>query len=262
MANANLLRTSRTMSDNAEPGASGPSAAAAGDRAELLLQAAERYIAAGLSVVPLIANDKWISRSALRRSGNTLWFSVASWRTFATRTATDRERRSWFAREPMNLGIVTGYGDLVVVDFDDRAAFDRWAAGRRAFLERCPVQRSRKGAHVLVRMHQSWLARRAVDFYISPTDRKPAGQFKSGMGWLAVWPSIHPTGARYVWDEGKAPWEMGPPRIVSPESVGITPSHRPELLPFRAVRTLVTDPRRGMDRLRDHLGRQLGLMTR
>jgi putative DNA primase/helicase len=82
-----------------------------------VLESALSLWRAGLSVVPV------------RRDGSKAP-ALASWKEYQARRPTEAECRAWWDRpDPPGVGVVCGAvsGGLVVLDFETRAAFDKWA---------------------------------------------------------------------------------------------------------------------------------------
>jgi putative DNA primase/helicase len=78
----------------------------------------------GLSVIP-------VSRDGSKRP-------AVPWKEYQSRKATEAELRTWFDRaESFGIGVACGAvsGGLIVFDFEERPAFDRWA---RAVNETAP----------------------------------------------------------------------------------------------------------------------------
>lgn len=115
--------------------------------------------------------------------------TVATWREFQKRLPTADEIRRWFADRFHNLAIVTGWRGLVVLDFDQRPAYELWrdwsreAAPQARFS--CTVETSR-GVHVYL-------------FVDEPVATMKAGiiDIKAAGGYVLAPPSIHPTGKPY-----------------------------------------------------------------
>lgn len=150
-----------------------------------ILQQARAYQDQGLSVIPVLARDK---KPAI------------AWKEFQGRQATDQELEAWFNTERQaagcNLGLVTGYGNLVVLDFDDRGAYAKWQdwailAGGMAediALGETLVVDTARGVHVYLRLLQ-------------PTRTRPIREhgidIKGIGGYVLAPPSIHPSGVLY-----------------------------------------------------------------
>jgi hypothetical protein len=115
-----------------------------------VLDTARRYVAAGLSVIPI-------------RTDGSKAPKLAGWRTYSDRQPTDEELVAWFGGpEPVGIGVVAGpaSGNLVVLDFEckhDRSAFAEWLTGLDPALAGplalCPIVRTPSGGrHVWVRL--------------------------------------------------------------------------------------------------------------
>jgi len=124
---------------------------AAEDKPASVLEWARRYVAAGLSVIPV-------------RRGGTKAPAFAGWREFSTRRATDEELAKWFGGDKHGIGITGGpaSGNLAVIDFETKDGMDGYAAwlGRadprlRAMVAGCPLVRTPTGGrHLYVRMSE------------------------------------------------------------------------------------------------------------
>src|SRR6478609_10603769 len=81
-----------------------------------VLDTARRYVAAGLSVIPIRGDGS--KRPAL-----------GSWKQYQSRLPTDDELRRWFVEETTGLAVVCGKvsGGLEVLDFDAADAFASWS---------------------------------------------------------------------------------------------------------------------------------------
>jgi hypothetical protein len=117
---------------------------------ETVLAVARRYVAAGLSVIPVKADGSKSPR-------------FGGWREYANRLPTDAELVAWFGgADAVGIGVVAGpaSGNLVVLDFECKGgapAYAEWAAGLAAdlgaHLKDCPIVRTPSGGrHVWVRL--------------------------------------------------------------------------------------------------------------
>jgi hypothetical protein len=163
-----------------------------------LLQIARCYRAAGLSVVPVLADGS--KRPALD-----------SWDPFKERLATDAEMELWFGSgEVVGVGIVCGKvsGGLEVFDFDSRDAWEKWkqlsaVRARLAAWESMPrVRTPSGGVHVYVRRSGPAGNRKLA--------KDPAGktlvEVKGEGGYVVAPgspPECHPSGGVYTWE---VPW--------------------------------------------------------
>jgi hypothetical protein len=120
--------------------------------------------------------------------------TLASWRPYQTQLPTPADLLTWFAT-PHNVGVVTGWQGLTVIDFDTYALYLRWLwwAAKQGRLT--PANRVAKTAY---RVSTS----RGVHVYLWVTtperNRKlPGLDIKAHGGYVLGEGSIHPTGAEY-----------------------------------------------------------------
>lgn len=146
------------------------------------LSTALYWLQLGIAVVPLA----WKSKTP-----------VVAWKAHQTVLPTEAQVRHWFGAGPRNLAIVTGWQDLVVLDFDSMDAYSVWAQWASEAL----------AAQVTYRV----LTRRGVHVYVAITE--PVHSFKlSGVvevrskgQYVAAPPSVHPSGAVYMAANPSAP---------------------------------------------------------
>lgn len=133
---------------------------------ESILDVARRYLAAGLSVIPITRGDKLPSHQLLKTTtGQTSnWIASderAAWRVYCERRPTDAELVTWFADGEAGIGIVGGAisGGLVRVDFEHPACLAVWRELLRAedaalalAATALPIVETGKGHHVYLRM--------------------------------------------------------------------------------------------------------------
>ncbi|HRP25968.1 bifunctional DNA primase/polymerase [Thauera sp.] len=140
-----------------------------------LTHTAEQWTADGIAVIPVAWRDK---RPA-----------VPAWREFQTRLPSAAEIRRWFASRLTNLAVITGWRGLVVLDFDQRPAYDLWRDWSRANAPQArfsyTVQTAR-GVHVYL-------------FVDEPVSTMKAGtiDIKAAGGYVLAPPSMHPSGTPY-----------------------------------------------------------------
>jgi hypothetical protein len=155
------------------------------------LDAALRYAALGWPVLPLVPRDK-LPLGELVPTG------------FKAATTDPATIRAWWSRRPdANLGLALPPG-LAALDVDPRHGGD---AELRELLEArgdplpaTPIQRTGGGGlHILFRLPPG---RRLI--------RRGHGiEGKgSGSGYVVAWPSVHPSGGVYTWQEGAEPWDL------------------------------------------------------
>jgi hypothetical protein len=146
----------------------------------------QQFLNIGISIIPINYKDKRPNARLLPKIDN-----HPSWEPFKTRLPTEEELHTWFAR-PINYGVVMGWRDLVVIDFDDMAEYQNWLlwCNQRGQQARVVARlayrvKTARGMHIYFRMPG------AVNQKINKIDIKANG-YVLGPG------SIHPTGAVYT----------------------------------------------------------------
>ncbi len=217
-------------------------------RAALLIGAALRYTGMGISVLPIHSGLKTIDTGALRASGAVDFRGVASWRTFSRRLATEDEICTWFSTGEGNLGIISGIRDLLILDFDHAESFEAWSRDYRHVTARTSVQETARGFHVLFTWPQAWntVLRTGPGFRVLAAPERLAGSMKGPFEYVVAWPSIHPSGWRYRWLPGQAPWEVGILRIESLEEIELVPDKRIPGAYFEFATKFFRDPALGL----------------
>lgn len=119
--------------------------------------------------------------------------------------------RGWFERyELSGIAIVCGMvsGGLIVRDFDDEAAYERWAQRFSELARSAPTVRTKRGYHVYCRCETMVRSRRLED-----------GELRVERHYVVCPPSRHPQGGVYHWIIKPIPG--GLPVISDPAEVGL-----------------------------------------
>jgi len=136
------------------------------------------FLHRGIAVIPVKYRDK---RPLLR------------WQQYQSQLPTEQELRWWFAK-PRNIGIITGWQGLTVLDFDDMSDYSKWLLWARS--QPGPPEWvswmaykvvTSRGVHVYIRLPKPERTRR-----VGKIDIKCRGGYVIGAG------SIHPSGAVYT----------------------------------------------------------------
>lgn len=141
------------------------------------LETAQTWHDLGIAVLPILARSKSPA--------------LDSWAEYQERLPTMFELKAWFGRDGYNLAVITGWQNLVIVDFDDLGIFGQWLAGLDS-------ERFAK-AWATYRVSTS----RGVHLYFYTDEPTRAGKLpgidiKAGGGYALAPPSVHPSGALYV----------------------------------------------------------------
>jgi hypothetical protein len=140
-----------------------------------LLKIALGWVQAGFSVIPILYHDK--------RPDTRL---VPEWKEFQTRLPSNTELAIWFPGRLHNIALVTGWNNLVVVDFDVQDAFEAW---HYLYPIDTYMVKTRRGMHVYFKVTQP-----VPNYHGDFLDIKSAG------GYVLIPPSVHPSGWEYsVW---------------------------------------------------------------
>lgn len=176
------------------------------------LNAALMYLEAGFSLFPLQYRSKHPKFNLLPKNDS----DTASWTPFIETKPTEEQVRNWFTGAAyhsgckLNIALVMGSvsGNVIALDFDDRRAYDAWMERYPAIAAGTATQITTKGAHVLLRVPppcpRNWKMM---------LDGQHVGESRGEGGYIAVWPSIHPSGKLYEWVT--PPWK----KIITVDSL-------------------------------------------
>jgi len=171
----------------------------------------------GYSVIPLRWRDKRPDAQALRWAGSIDADGWPTWNPYKERLATNQELRLWFQLSGQrNLGIVTGFNDLTVLDFD---SIDAWNGWRQVIGDRAQSQlgyrvQTSRGLHLYLRTREP-----VTSYSVGQIDVKARWGYVLGEG------SVHPNGWQYAGNGGEIP----------------TIDHLSDVFPFAPRSDLATD---------------------
>lgn len=144
------------------------------------LEYIKQFFKMGISVIPLSHRSKEPKDS----------LTGGTWNQFFTTSNTEYQLSSWFGSGWLNYGVVCGWNNLVVIDFDKLEYFAIWALHVGNFADSCFKVLTSRGCHVYVRTELP----AANDKRISKKggiDVQADRKFVVGPG------SIHPNGTEY-----------------------------------------------------------------
>lgn len=126
---------------------------------------------------------------------------VTHWQQYQTQLPTAAEVDQWFNRGLVNMAIITGWQDLVVIDFDDMDMYRMWyfwakQTGGEPLLIAETTRRAmtNKGVHLYVTIAGEVRNRKFT-----------GGDIRGAGGYVIAPPSIHPSGKAYRWLRPNAP---------------------------------------------------------
>lgn len=141
-----------------------------------VLQWTKMWVNVGIGVIPVRYMDK---RPAV------------AWEIYKTQLPTQDELSQWFAHGKHNYGVLAGWNNLMVLDFDDTNEYHTWAMWARNYpaashiLSKAFAVLTARGVHIYMR-----LATTIKNHKVGKIDIKTSG-YVLGPG------SIHPSGAEY-----------------------------------------------------------------
>ncbi|MBI9020058.1 MAG: bifunctional DNA primase/polymerase [Verrucomicrobia bacterium] len=128
--------------------------------------------------------------------------------------------KSWFDGYEGNIGIIGGYRDLVILDFDSPSIYRRWKRENESLAASTPVAKSPHGFHVYLKM--------AVPIISSSLHFgfRRAGHVKALGGYVLSAPSKLKEGLGYNWLPNQSPFDVVPRTVESLQSLSLSPASR------------------------------------
>lgn len=158
------------------------------------LSTALSWLANGFSIIPIGYRSKRPDFRALRETGYVDAAGKPVWEPLKDQPPSIEATRQWFSR-PCNLGVVTGYRNLVVVDFDVREAYNAWLSW--ANTEGGAVAEIGASTYRVVSargMHIYLITEEPVESWSFPGVLDVKGKW----GYVLAPPSVHPSGHEYA----------------------------------------------------------------
>jgi len=156
------------------------------------LETALTWLDLGIAVIPIAYRSKFPYADALRWVGSINANGTARWTNYQDRLPTRAEIETWCRGPRINLAVVTGWQDLVVLDFDQIDTYITWSAW---------AQESETAAEVAELTYQV-TTDRGMHVYVGVTEPVRNGHIgvidiKAAGGYVLIPPSIHPSGSAY-----------------------------------------------------------------
>ena len=124
--------------------------------------------------------------------------------------------RGWAWKPDHNLAVSTGHDNLMVLDFDNMAAFASWSARHSELLWQTPVARSPRGMHIYLRSSRMELT---SSMYLG---FRRIGHVKAFGGYVIAPGSIGANGKAYQWLEGQSIFDIKPQLIEGLAAIGLS----------------------------------------
>ena len=151
-----------------------------------ILVAADYWVTEGIAVIPVQHRTKK---------------PLVKWKPYQSQLPTVERLLQWFGNGTRNLGLVTGWRGLTVIDFDDYETYMRWMLwAARVGGYTCTVARqtyrvqTARGMHIYTRLPEATRTRGLLD----AGGQRVGVDIKSRSGYVLAPPSVHPTGAQYT----------------------------------------------------------------
>lgn len=149
---------------------------------------ARKFVEAGIAIIPLRYKDKRPDARFLPKDNT----GQPSWEPYKKQLPSKQELTAWLAYK-INYGVILGWNNLAVLDFDDTAAYGQWmlwTARQSGFAEYVARNAFRvssaRGVHVYFRLANHEKKNRKL----------PGIDFKAS-GYVVGPGSTHPTGVEY-----------------------------------------------------------------
>lgn len=160
------------------------------------LEQAIKFLSMGVSVIPIGYKSKQPDGFRLSLTGDVVekksrkggTYLASSWQGYQKNLPEYWKINKWFKSGRAGIGIITGWKNLVVIDFDNIAAYKVWKIfEKKNNLPPTYKVNTRRGVHVYF-------------FLNTPMDRtikSPLGIDVKFTGYVLAPPSIHPSGFKY-----------------------------------------------------------------
>jgi len=148
------------------------------------LQVAQTFLSMGIAKIPIHYRGKT---------------PVIDWTLYQTQLPLDTELKQWFPGMMHNIGIIAGWQQLAIIDFDNFVEYGKWVAwmtkkgGYSATLVNIAYQvRTARGLHVYIRLPDATNMKIKDANGASLIDVQAVNKYVLGAG------SVHPSGAIYT----------------------------------------------------------------
>jgi hypothetical protein len=176
-----------------------------------LVEYAEEMFDHGLLCIPVTTGGRHIDFSALQLSAPHLttrssrlkeMVFTATLYGFTTGRVSRDSLKTWFSGHDGNVGVVCGYRDVVVLDFDRAHVFERFRNEHQPLLSATPIAKSPHGFHVYLRCSRPYAS---SSLYFQGGK---GGHLKALGGYVLASPSRIGAGEKYEWLPGQSPLDI------------------------------------------------------
>lgn len=187
---------------------------------------AVRLLAQGYICLPLRTGGKHLDLEAMgydplhlrnrRKDLKELAFCSIAFQ-LAQKPPTREDIERWFCKFTGNVGILGGFSNLLILDFDSAAAYQGWQGRHGEVASRTPMARSPRGFHVYLRTREPMVSS-SLHFGL-----RRVGHVKALGGYVVGSPSLLKDGSSYGWLENQSPFDVEPQQIDSLASLSLRP---------------------------------------
>jgi hypothetical protein len=128
--------------------------------------------------------------------------------------------KRWFDGFDGNIGIIGGYKDLLILDFDKPDLYHRWVAKNQALASSTPAAKSPHGFHVYLKMEEPTIS---TSLHLGFCR---VGHVKALGGYALCAPSVLKGGLTYEWLPNQSPMDVLPQIIESFQSISLSPASK------------------------------------
>lgn len=126
--------------------------------------------------------------------------------------------RRWFDGHDGNIGILGGFADLIVLDFDKSVLFYQMREMNEQLFNSTPIERTPNGYHVYLKCSTPRVSS-SLHFGM-----RRAGHIKALGGYVVSSPSTLKDGSTYNWLQNQSPFDVEPQYIESVEDLSVHPN--------------------------------------
>jgi hypothetical protein len=198
-----------------------------------LLDTAMYWKRVGVATIPIQYRDKHPDGRLLPKGDD----GKPTWEPFQKALPTDEQLKQWFPSSVHNLAVITGWQNLLVLDFDELGTFLKWSlwVTRTGGLTRRAVEltymvQTARGVHVYFRTRQPEQNRK-----LDGIDIKARG------GYVLAPPSIHPSGAEYRVRQNGVPMVIDALSEVLPAAYLVKNTELPPVVSVPSQQVQTTD---------------------
>jgi hypothetical protein len=192
----------------------------------VLTDYAMKLLERGYICLPLRAGGKHLDLAAmgydpvhlrtLRKDLKELAFTAITFQ-LSQRPPSSADIERWFRDFSGNVGILGGYANLLILDFDDDTGYRSWLGDHREIASRTPMARSPNGFHVYLRAREPMVSS-SLHFGL-----RRIGHVKALGGYVVGCPSVLKDGSTYSWVEGQSAFDVEPQIVDGLGSLSLRP---------------------------------------